>query len=156
MVEMNASNGRNSDNERRWLPVVAAAIRGSDGRWLMHRRPDDKHHGGLWEFPGGKVEPSEMPKESLVRELSEELGIGVAAADCEPAAFADGATDGTGKPIVILLYKIARYTGEPSAIEGGAIGWFDAEAIAGLDKPPLDVRLAALLFGHGEISPSGA
>ncbi|MEO1019891.1 MAG: NUDIX domain-containing protein, partial [Pseudomonadota bacterium] len=60
-----------------WTPVVAGALRGKDGRWLMHRRPLGKHHGGLWEFPGGKVEPHEIPVKSLARELNEELGIEV-------------------------------------------------------------------------------
>ena len=57
--------------------VVAAALTDADGRVLMARRPAGKQHAGLWEFPGGKVESGETPKTALVRELREELGVGV-------------------------------------------------------------------------------
>ncbi len=57
--------------------VAAAVIRGSDGRVLIARRPEDKHQGGLWEFPGGKVEDGEPVRAALARELEEELGIRV-------------------------------------------------------------------------------
>jgi 8-oxo-dGTP diphosphatase len=127
--------------------VVAGALRGADGLWLMHRRPEHKHHGGLWEFPGGKVESAETPVNALIRELDEELGIVVAGTDCVPAGFAQGGVSEADKPIVILLYTIARWRGEPSALEGGAIGWFDAAGIAALAKPPLDDSLAAQLLG---------
>ena len=59
--------------------VVAGALRSREEHWLMHRRPEEKAHGGLWEFPGGKVEPTEIPVEALIRELHEELGIVVEA-----------------------------------------------------------------------------
>nr|WP_298927316.1 (deoxy)nucleoside triphosphate pyrophosphohydrolase [uncultured Erythrobacter sp.] len=130
-----------------WLPVVAAALQRADGLWLMHRRPKGKHHAGLWEFPGGKVEPSEIPIESLVRELHEELGIIVSPENCLPAGFAQNASSEAGIPIVILLYKIEEWEGEPDALEGGAVDWFTPEAIAQLEKPPLDRALAANLFG---------
>ncbi len=60
--------------------VAAAVIRGEDGRILIAKRPDDKHQGGLWEFPGGKVEEGEAVQVALSRELHEELGITVEAA----------------------------------------------------------------------------
>ena len=132
-----------------WLPVVALALQRQDGCWLMHRRPEGKHHAGLWEFPGGKVEPNEKPKESLVREIAEETGICVQEGDLLPAGFADGGISADGKEIVILLYKTAVYSGEPVALEGGELGWFEPEAVARLDKPPLDIALARVLFGDG-------
>ena len=64
------------ENIPTWTCVVALALRDGKGRWLMHRRPADKHHGGLWEFPGGKVETGETPRNALVRETEEELGHG--------------------------------------------------------------------------------
>ncbi|MCK0128590.1 (deoxy)nucleoside triphosphate pyrophosphohydrolase [Erythrobacter sp. F6033] len=131
-----------------WLPVVAGALKGRDGTWLMHKRPAEKHHGGLWEFPGGKVEHHEKPTESLIRELHEELGISVNAIDCEPAGFAEGAVSEDGIPIVILLYRIARWDGIPAALEGGEIAWHTPESIRQLKKPPLDCALAAGLFGE--------
>ena len=129
-----------------WLPVVAGALQRADGCWLMHQRPPGKHHAGLWEFPGGKVEADEMPVESLVRELHEELGIACDAAFCAPACFAETAGSQEGRAIVILLYTISRWDGDPAALEGGAIGWFRADEVLILEKPPLDVTLARLLF----------
>ncbi len=129
-----------------WIAVVAGALQRADGCWLMHRRPEGKHHAGLWEFPGGKVEASEIPVESLVRELAEELGISCRAEDCRPAGFAESPQGEGGRRLVLLLYTIDAWEGEPRALEGGAIGWFSpAEALA-LPKPPLDIQLAARLF----------
>ena len=128
--------------------VVAGALKGGEERWLMHRRPQEKAHGGLWEFPGGKVEPAEIPVEALIRELHEELGIVVEASACEPVGFAEERRQSGRRPIVILLYTITDWVGEPCALEGGAVDWFSALEIAQLDKPPLDERLAHQLFGQ--------
>lgn len=129
--------------------VVAAALEDGAGRWLMHRRPPDKHHGGLWEFPGGKVEPDETPRAALVREVNEELGLVLDPADMRPAALADCAADEGRPAIVILLYTAPLPGSTPQALEGGAVGWFEPAEIARLDKPPLDVELARQLFGRG-------
>ena len=126
--------------------VVAGALQRADGLWLMHQRPFQKHHGGLWEFPGGKIEASEKPKEALCRELAEELGIRVREEDCEALSFEESHAQPGVPAIVILLYKIVRWEGEPEAIEGESIGWFAPEAIERLKKPPLDKRLAWRLF----------
>ena len=126
--------------------VVAGALQRADGLWLMHRRPKEKHHGGLWEFPGGKVESNEIPAETLVRELREELGIEVQLEDCAPVTFAEERPGNGAKPIVILLYKLKHYRGEPVALEGGRIDWFSPEGIAKLDKPSLDQVLAVRVF----------
>ena len=139
--------GKKTDTNAGPLLVVAGALYRDDERWLMHQRPADKHHGGLWEFPGGKVEPSEFPKEALCRELAEELGVAIRPEDCEPLFFAESDASGPGPVIVILLYRIARWSGEPRALEGGAVGWFTPQGVAALAKPPLDVELAARLFG---------
>lgn len=129
-----------------WLMVVAGALQHRDGRWLMHRRPPGKHHAGLWEFPGGKVEAHEMPAEALVRELHEELGIRCDLAACAPASFAETGGVGVGDAIVILLYTVTDWEGDPAALEGGAIGWFTPDQALMLAKPPLDVMLARRLF----------
>lgn len=126
-----------------WIPVVAVALRGDDGRLLMQRRPFGKHHGGLWEFPGGKVEPHETPVFALVREVEEELGIALDPALLEPACFAQGEGDHGHAAIVILLYTTAVWHGSPEALEGGEWGWFTQEEAARLEKPPLDVALLA-------------
>ncbi|KWV93426.1 hypothetical protein AUC45_01025 [Erythrobacter sp. YT30] len=129
--------------------VVAGALLGEDGRWLMHRRPFDKHHGGLWEFPGGKVEVSEIPVKALIRELHEELGIEIEAADCEPFCFAENSPENGNPHIVILLYILRRWSGSPQALEGGELGWFTPAETDSLAKPPLDEVLTARLFAPG-------
>ncbi len=129
-----------------WIPVAAGALQGADGLWLMHRRPLNKAHGGLWEFPGGKVESAETPRDALIRELHEELGIAIKPEDCAPAGFAQDDGPPHESSIVILLYTIAKWHGLPAALEGGEVGWFTPHQIAELDKPPLDVMLARQLF----------
>jgi 8-oxo-dGTP diphosphatase len=75
------------------LLVVACALVDSDGRILIAQRPEGKSLAGLWEFPGGKVEPGETPEQSLIRELDEELGI-VTKVDClAPLTFASHSYD---------------------------------------------------------------
>jgi len=129
-----------------WFAVVAGALRRSDGMWLMHRRPEGKHHAGLWEFPGGKVESTELPVEALVRELAEELGITCHPAACTPTGFAETGADEAARPLVILLYNVSVWEGEPQALEGGEVAWFTPDEVLALPKPPLDIRLAAQLF----------
>ncbi|KQT32321.1 hypothetical protein ASG29_10960 [Sphingomonas sp. Leaf412] len=119
------------------LVVAGALVR--EGRWLMQRRPVGKAHGGLWEFPGGKVDPGETPVAALVRELGEELDIAVAPADCAPLSFA------THDRIVMLLYVVARWQGEPRPLAASALRWAEAEALARLPMPPVDIPLVAAL-----------
>lgn len=133
---------------QKWITVVAGALQRADGLWLMHRRPANKHLGGLWEFPGGKVEESEMPTDSLIRELSEELGIHVSPNGCVPAGFAEDADFEGTSGLVILLYTVSGWDGEPETREGGEVGWFTPIEALALDKPPLDVRLADRLFAN--------
>ena len=138
----------NLEKNPTWIPVVAVALRDRAGRWLMHRRPADKQHGGLWEFPGGKVEPAETPVNALIREIREELGIALPVGALAPAAFAEEPVAAGKSPIVILLYTCAAWRGEPQALEGGAVGWFTMAEIAALAMPPLDHQLAELLFAN--------
>jgi len=124
--------------------VVAAALIRSDGDVLMHRRALGAVHGGLWEFPGGKISAGESAEIALKRELFEELDIAVEVKDLAPLAFASGQTEGESEPraLVILLYTCTKWAGEPRCVEGAGIGWFDPAMIAALDMPPLDYPLA--------------
>lgn len=130
--------------------MVAAAIHDQAGRWLMQKRPHTKDHAGLWEFPGGKVEPGETPLNALVRELSEELALTVAPRALSPAGFAQSPPSARGKPIVILLYTALHHGGGIVSLEGAEVGWFTKEQISMLAKPPLDVDLAQQLFAPGK------
>ncbi len=126
--------------------VVAGHLRDEEGRFLLQKRPPGKRHAGLWEFPGGKVETGEMPRLALVRELAEELGIAVGLPDVGPIAFAEHDADADGPAIVILLYNIERWTGDPLSLEGGEIGWFSQSEVLGLPKPKLDRDLLEALI----------
>ena len=121
-----------------WLCVVAGLLIDRDGQWLMHRRPFGKAHGGLWEFPGGKVEAGETPEAALVRELAEELAVSIEPASLTPLAFASEGAQLDRRPITLLLYRIAQWHGVPTAVEGGSITWMYPHEAADLEKPPLD------------------
>ena len=127
--------------------VVACALIGPDGSVLMHRRALNAVHGGLWEFPGGKVSRGESPEIALIRELSEELDIVVEAGDMVPLGFASGFTEGEMVPraLVILLYTCSRWTGAPRCVEGAGIDWIEPALIENLAMPPLDYPLARQL-----------
>ena len=123
--------------------VVAGALTDSSGRVLVAQRPFDKEHGGLWEFPGGKVESGESPESALVRELAEELGVVIDMADLRPFAFA---SEPRGeRHLVLLLYSLDRWAGEPRAIDAAEIRWVAPEDLAGFDMPPADRPLASAL-----------
>ena len=123
------------ESEPTWLAVVALALRDDTGRLLLQRRPAEKHHGGLWEFPGGKVERAENPRFALVREIAEELGLAISASDLTPALVAD---EQGARPVVLFLYTCAAWQGEVLPSEGQQWGWFTREAARALDLAPMD------------------
>ena len=125
------------------LLVVAAALVDGDGRVLVQQRAAGRQHAGLWEFPGGKVEPGETPAAALARELAEELGIAVDPADASPVGFADRA-DGE-RHLVLLLYLVRRWTGEPRPHDAAALAWRRFEGLARLPMPPADRALLGAL-----------
>ncbi len=127
----------------RRVDVVAAALVDGAGRVLVAQRPAGKSLAGLWEFPGGKIEPGEAPAAALVRELAEELGIAVAEADLQPLGFVSHAYPDFH--LLMLLYSCTRWTGEPRGDEGQPIAWHRPAALAALAMPPADVPLLAPL-----------
>lgn len=128
--------------------VVAAALLDGEGRACMHRRHLSSVHGGLWEFPGGKVEPGETPQQAILREIAEELGVALDPAALVPVGFAGDALPPAlpRAPHVILLYACTRWSGEPQCLEGEEIGWFALNELSALAMPPLDYPLAAQLL----------
>lgn len=127
--------------------VVAAALVDGTGRCLMQQRPLEKRHGGLWEFPGGKVEAGESPAAALVRELAEELAIHVEEAMLAPLSFATDRS-GDGAPLVMLLYRCLEWHGDPRPLAAEALRWADVAELALLPMPPVDVPLLRVLGEH--------
>ena len=118
------------------IHVVAAALIDDRARILVQRRPPGKPMAGLWEFPGGKIEPRETPEAALVRELEEELGIVVDHTDCLPICFASADLDNAH--LVLLLYGCRRWIGTPNARHATAFDWCTVRELCDLSMPPAD------------------
>ncbi|MFA5963938.1 MAG: (deoxy)nucleoside triphosphate pyrophosphohydrolase [Sphingomonas sp.] len=127
------------------LAVVAVALTDGVGRVLVQRRPAGKFMAGLWEFPGGKLEPGEAPEAALVRELAEELGIVVAPDDLAPLTFASQPL--VDRHLLLLLYRCTRWAGEPRPLDADALLWRRPDEMADLPMPPADLPLVAFLMG---------
>jgi len=125
------------------LLVVAVALVDREGRVLVQQRPPGKPMAGLWEFPGGKVEPDEVPEAALVRELDEELGIRVAVEALTPIAFASEGLG--GRHLLLLLYVAHEWTGTPEARHASALDWVRPAGMRALAMPPADVPLVDAL-----------
>ncbi len=126
------------------LLVAACALVDPDGRVLVSQRPPGKHMAGLWEFPGGKVEPGETPEVTLVRELREELGIDTQSACLAPLTFASHTYDDFH--LLMPLYVCRTWQGIARPIEGQALKWLRPRDLRALDMPPADAPLIAPLI----------
>jgi 8-oxo-dGTP diphosphatase len=125
----------------REITVVAAVIRDAEGRVLLTQRPRDRHMGGLWEFPGGKIDDGEGPAEALERELDEELGLAVEVE--EPLTFA--VHEEPGLRILLLFFNASILSGAPQAHEGQAVMWVPAGELASYPTPPADAEIVRRL-----------
>jgi len=124
------------------LLVVAAALIEED-RVLVQQRPPGTSMAGLWEFPGGKLEPGEMPVAALVRELREELGIAVECAALVPLTFVSEPLG--DRALVLLLYHCRAWQGTPRPLHASALRWATRDGLRQLPMPPADVPLIAAL-----------
>ena len=124
---------------RRMLLVAACALVDTDNRILLAQRPEGKELAGLWEFPGGKVEPGETPEETLVRELHEELGITTKIPCLAPLTFASHTYERFH--LLMPLYICRRYEGIPVGQEGQAIKWVRSRDLRNYPMPPADEPL---------------
>jgi 8-oxo-dGTP diphosphatase len=124
--------------------VVACALVDKDGRVLISQRPEGKAMAGMWEFPGGKVEPGERPEQALIRELKEELGIDVTTACLAPLTFASHGY--LSFHLLMPLYVCRRWNGEIRPGEGQRIAWVRPKGLRAYPMPPADVPLVAHLI----------
>ena len=123
--------------------VSACALIDIDGRVLLTRRPKGKPMAGLWEFPGGKVDPGETPEAALIRELSEELGIDVKQACLAPLTFASHSYETFH--LLMPLFVCRRWHGEVTAREGQELAWVRSQKLASYAMPPADLPLIPIL-----------
>ena len=119
--------------------VAVGVILDADNHVLITRRARDAHQGGLWEFPGGKLEDGETPEECLIRELAEELGITVKKECLAPLSFASHAYEDFH--LLMPLYVCRRWSGTPYGAEGQNLKWVRAVRLRDYDMPPADEPL---------------
>ena len=123
--------------------VSAVALIDRDGRVLLAQRPEGKDMAGLWEFPGGKVEPGETPEAALIRELHEELGIDTWQSCLAPLTFASHSYERFH--LLMPLFACRKWEGIPRAREGQALKWVRVRDLRDYPMPPADIPLIAAL-----------
>lgn len=123
--------------------VAAVALVDPDGRVLLAQRPEGKSLAGLWEFPGGKVEPGESPETALIRELQEELGIETKSSCLAPLTFASHGYDDFH--LLMPLFVCRRWEGIAHGREGQALAWVAPNRLRDYPMPPADLPLIPIL-----------
>ena len=131
------------DAPRPLVLVAACALVDPDGRVLVTRRPEGRSMAGLWEFPGGKLEPGETPEGCLIRELHEELGIETWSSCLAPLTFASHAYERFH--LLMPLYVCRKWGGSPQSREGQALRWVRPADLRDLPMPPADLPLIPIL-----------
>jgi 8-oxo-dGTP diphosphatase len=130
------------------MHVMAGVLCDTQGRVLLAQRPEGKHLAGLWEFPGGKLEPGEQPQRALMRELREELGIEVAPLEGTPLIRVPWRYGERG--LLLDAWQFTRWQGTPVSLEGQALQWVQPSAVdpailAPADRPILQaLRLPSI------------
>lgn len=123
--------------------VAAVALIDKDGRVLLAQRPEGKSMAGLWEFPGGKVEPGETPEAALIRELHEELGIETWESCLAPLTFASHSYEDFH--LLMPLFACRKWNGIIEGREGQALAWARGNQLRDYPMPPADIPLIPLL-----------
>jgi 8-oxo-dGTP diphosphatase len=123
--------------------VSAVALIDRDGRVLLAQRPEGKSMAGLWEFPGGKVEPGETPEAALIRELHEELGIETWSSCLAPLTFASHSYPDFH--LLMPLFACRKWQGQPTSKEGQALKWVRPAELRSYPMPPADLPLIPIL-----------
>lgn len=123
--------------------VSAVALIDVDGRVLLAQRPAGKSLAGLWEFPGGKVEPGETPEHALIRELEEELGINTWSSCLSPLSFASHSYEDFH--LLMPLFACRKWDGIPTPREGQKLKWVHPRDFKDYPMPPADIPLIPIL-----------
>ena len=123
--------------------VSAVALIDVDGRVLLAQRPEGKAMAGLWEFPGGKVEPGETPETALIRELHEEIGVDTWTSCLAPLTFASHSYEAFH--LLMPLFVCRKWEGMPMGREGQALKWVRPADLRSWPMPPADLPLIAIL-----------
>lgn len=123
--------------------VSAVALIDAEGRVLLAQRPEGKSMAGLWEFPGGKVEPGETPEAALIRELQEELGINTWQSCLAPLTFASHSYDDFH--LLMPLFACRKWQGIVTAQEGQQLAWARANQLRDYPMPPADIPMIPIL-----------
>ena len=123
--------------------VAAVALIDRDGRVLLAQRPEGKAMAGLWEFPGGKVEPGETPEACLIRELHEELGIDTWQSCLAPLTFASHSYEDFH--LLMPLFACRKWQGTPHGREGQQLAWAAPRQLRDYPMPPADIPLIPVL-----------
>jgi 8-oxo-dGTP diphosphatase len=133
--------------------IVTAAIICRDNKILITRRPQDKQHGGLWEFPGGKLHDNESPRDALKRELAEELGIEITVGSILDAAYYRYEWG----PVLVLAYLCQKQEGIIRNLEVAEHRWIDAEDFHQFDMLPADLPIVQKLMDgeHEKLAGQG-
>ncbi len=124
-----------------YLHVAVAVVVDERGRVLISQRPGHVHQGGLWEFPGGKLETAETAEAGLKRELLEELGISVHAARPLIRVFHEY----PDKSVLLDVWRVTRYSGEPAGLEGQPIDWVAIDELGDRAFPVADTPILKAL-----------
>jgi len=119
------------------IRVVAAVLRDAHGRVLISQRPEGKPYAGLWEFPGGKVEPGEAIETALRRELREELGIEVTS--CQPLLTLWH--DYPERQVELCVWTVGHYAGDAQGLEGQALRWLAVPELRSIELLPADLPI---------------
>ena len=126
----------NSDKTKPLLLVSACALLDADNRVLLAQRPENKSMAGLWEFPGGKMEPGETPEEALIRELKEELGVTTWESCLAPLSF--GSHSYETFHLLMPLFVCRKWEGTPIGQENQQLKWVRGTALRNYPMPPAD------------------
>ncbi|MEZ5480695.1 MAG: 8-oxo-dGTP diphosphatase MutT [Porticoccaceae bacterium] len=142
MLNTGPENIDSQDDTPERVHVAAAVIVGGDSRILISRRPDHLHQGGLWEFPGGKVDAGESDEQAVHRELYEELSIRVESS----VPFIQVSHDYPDKRVLLDFWKVTAFSGEPEGSEGQLIRWVTLDSLTDYPFPKANQSVVELLI----------